>query len=421
MYKIRIIILLLFNVCVVEAQYNGIDMLNKKDFQIIPFKQIHGFVILEVKYGPFPLNFIFDTGAKNLIFFDKLVAQLLPIKYEREIGLTGADFSSAITAKVASGINLKLGDITAKNLEVLVLNEDLINIEEYIGEPVHGILGSDLVRNLIVKIDYDKSQLVLYNPSKIKSNVYKNFSKIPSLFNKGKIYIDAEISNEKYDSVAIKLLVDSGASISSLLHNNTNEKIIIPEKYITGSLGRGLSGEVLGFIGKLKNLSIGDYGFSNVITYYQDYNVEQNEYNKSIGRNGILGNFLLERFTLLINYPKSEFYLKPNSLYKKKIEFDKSGLVLIADGKDLKDIRVSDVIANSPAEKAGIKAGDRIMRMGWSNVKDLNLDKISKKLCGKIGKEIKLKIVRDGKTMKIKFKLNDLFETSSNQIVPNKG
>ena len=73
--------------------------------------------------------------------------------------------------------------------------------------------------------------------------------------------------------------------------------------------------------------------------------------------NGTIGNELLRRFNLTINYFKHHIVLNRNSSYDQPHEFDRSGMWLMLDGVHFK---VLDVFKNSPADKAGIRVGDII-------------------------------------------------------------
>jgi predicted metalloprotease with PDZ domain len=76
---------------------------------------------------------------------------------------------------------------------------------------------------------------------------------------------------------------------------------------------------------------------------------------------GLIGNDLLRRFNMIINYPHREIHLLPNGRFKEPFDYTYTGLgVYYVDGK----IMVEDVIKDSPADKAGFKIGDEVF-WGW--------------------------------------------------------
>jgi carboxyl-terminal processing protease len=60
---------------------------------------------------------------------------------------------------------------------------------------------------------------------------------------------------------------------------------------------------------------------------------------------------------------------------------------------------IIEVLPGSPAEKVGIKKGDRIIKVGPDNLKGLTTDQVINKLKGKVGTKIAIKIARKKKPM----------------------
>lgn len=372
---------------------------------------MQGFLLVEIKYAHyFPLQFIFDTGAQNTIFFDKITADLGPVTYDRDIKVMGADLKSILFARIARHaiIGLDYGHSIKK--DIIVLDNDILQIQEIIGEPVHGIFGADMLKGLVIHIDYKKSVITLYDASKFKKSKLKNYTHIDAHFYDGKPYIDSWVSIDGKDSILLKLLIDTGASISLLLHNNTHPSLRLPANAIKGNLGRGLSGELTGFVSKTNRLDFQQFSFKNLITFFQEYNYDiRDTTDNVVKRNGILGNFILDRFSIFIDYLNSDIYFKPSKKYTEEFTYDRSGLIIFAHGPNLKEFIISDVLENSPAYEAGIRKGDVIKKIGFSGSDNLSLERINSMLSRKPGKKICMKIKREDKTIKIKFRLRDLF------------
>ncbi len=68
-------------------------------------------------------------------------------------------------------------------------------------------------------------------------------------------------------------------------------------------------------------------------------------------------------------------------------------------------VKVISPIDDTPAYKAGIKAGDLIIRLDSKSVKDMTLNQAVKTMRGKPGTTIELTIMRDGNEEPLKFKL----------------
>lgn len=68
-------------------------------------------------------------------------------------------------------------------------------------------------------------------------------------------------------------------------------------------------------------------------------------------------------------------------------------------------LKIISPIEDSPAEKAGIKSGDKIITINGELVKGLDIVEASKKLRGKIGTEINLTVKREGEQQLLNFKI----------------
>lgn len=394
-----------------SGQPVGIDLLGGKMRVDIPFKYNQGFILVDVEIDKtLPLKFIFDTGAEHTIMFHKIMADLIDMNYTSRIRILGADISNDVHALIARNIylNLKKGETIQR--DILVLEEEISKLREAMGEEIGGILGTSVFKSMVVKIDYQKSRITLMHPLEFNSSQEtKGYQEYDIEVIQNKAYIKTPITllnGNKYNST---LLVDTGAAIPLLLHTNTDSSLVIPDIVIDGRLGFGLGGPIKGFLGKIKRLDLQPHSFDFPLTSFQDIDLETFKQSEII-RNGILGNKLLSRFDVIIDFFKRKLYLKPRKNYGKEFKYDLSGLEIVALGREFRDLEVRRVVKNSPAARAGIKAGDKIKKVGFIGTKFYSLERLVKKLESKPGKKIRLKIERNGKTYIKKFVLRDLFD-----------
>jgi membrane-associated protease RseP (regulator of RpoE activity) len=191
------------------------------------------------------------------------------------------------------------------------------------------------------------------------------------------------------------------------LNTDTHPGLKPPENSISGNIGTGLGGFLTGHLGRVASLSLGDLSCNEVITNFQDLD-EGMDTTMLQGRNGIIGNGVLSRFDVIIDYPSHKLYLQPNKSFKKEFKFDKSGLVVIASDFMLNKYIVHSVIAGSPAALAGILPGDEIRRMNCSLSGMLSLERIHQILRKDEGKKIVVVVKRNEKKLKFTFRLKKL-------------
>ena len=397
----------------VYSQRLAIDLLAGEVSKEVPFEMKNGFITIDIHFdNKLPLTFIFDTGADHTILFHKSYSDLLGIEYSKRIEIRGSDLQDNTRhALIARNIFIRLKDQVAVPRDVLILEEELQLFQESLGFDIDGILGGSFFRGLIVELDYNKKKIRLYHPSKSKLKK-KGYTTFDIEINGNKPYLNTKSLMSPSDTLNTKLLIDTGAAIPYLLHANTDSSIVIPPFVINGTIGHGISGNLVGYIGKVHGLSFGEFSFKNVLTLFQDLSNVRDR-NVPIVRNGILGNELLSRFSIYIDYMNAKLHVKPRKKYNEKFNYDKSGLIIFAFGQDLNEFYVKDVFPKTPAAEAGILPGDIIKKIGFWKSKAWTLDKITNLLQKKDGKKIKMKIERAGEEIDVQFRLRDFFEESS--------
>ncbi len=380
---------------------------SQKKVVIVPFETQNDFIIVELLLqGTLPLKFIFDTGAESTIITKKEIAQALGFKYDKRFQILGADLSQTMYANRAKNASISLDGMDVSHQTILVLEEDYFNFEEFLGLSIHGVMGMDFFRNYVIEINY-RRELLTFTPKELFKPPNKKFEKIPLKISRNKPYLNTKLRISQDTILDLVFLIDTGASVSALIHNNTHPDLEIPDKTIQGNLGIGLGGAIEGYIGVIPSFGFGTFQFDDFIVNYMEMSEHQTA-NKRIKYNGLIGNVLLSRFHMIIDFPNHVLYLKPTKKYNKEFDFDKSGLTVIAAGRNLDHYYAQKPVKDSPTEKIDIRRGDEIIKLnGWS-WRLLNLNKIYSILSKKEGKRIKIVIKRDGVKIKKEFILRKL-------------
>ncbi len=407
------VITLLFCCCLLFQNFGNAqpfgDLVIKKGVKKvdIPFEYENNFIIVKVIFNDvFPLKFIFDTGAEHTILTRREITDLLQINYDRQFKIKGADLSTNLYAYLARGVKLTIHNMIAENRAILVLEEDYFRFEEFGGINVQGIIGADLFRRYVVKIDYRRKVITIYDPHYFKQPD-NDFEEIPVEFHRNKPYLFAGTIFAKDTIPQAKYLMDTGASIALLLYINGQPNVELPPQFITTKIGMGLGGYLEGFLGRTKQLEIGKFPLEDVITNFQEIPPDADTTYLN-GRNGIIGNQILNRFTIVVDYINSKVYFKSEKKFRQKFQYDKSGIILAASGINLNIFTVVDIIKNSPAEKAGILIGDEIKKVNGIPTILLRLESILERFRGKSGKTVHLLIQRNNAKIKKHIVLQDL-------------
>ena len=121
----------------------------------IPFENYNNLIVIKgVVNNRLPLNFIFDTGVHTSIITDKSLSDMMQVKYDRMYTMYGIGEHKQFNVYLANGVSVDFPDLEGRSLNMLVLEEDYLLLRNYLGTPIHGILGTDLLQNLVITIDY---------------------------------------------------------------------------------------------------------------------------------------------------------------------------------------------------------------------------------------------------------------------------
>jgi hypothetical protein len=346
--------------------------------------------------------------VSSLIITDPSIAKKLNLQFSRQVRINGAGEKDFINANVSIGHSIDLGYVKADRQNLVVLEEDILKLSEYMGIPIHGIFGHDLFDRFVVTIDFGSRELLLRNHDKFKPKKSMG-ERYPLVVTQSKPYIEAiELAqNDDHAFTKLRLVIDTGAGHALLLNTQDNSPIHLPDKVIRANLGRGLNGSIDGYIGRIEKFRIGKYEFNDVLASFPDslsYGLKFNE--DFDGRQGSIGGEFLRRFVITFNYRAAYLLIKPlKKKYKETFEHDMSGMEVRAKGEGFSEYMVTFVTPGSQADLAGIKENDQIIFMNDKHFKELNINDIYKKLSKKEGTEIELFVRRNGELKFCYFKL----------------
>ena len=373
----------------------------------IPIEVYNNLVIVPVVLNDaLPLKFILDTGVRTAILTQKSFSDILNLDYSRKYTISAPGGQQIIDAYITNNVSLELPGVLGRGHAMLVLGEDYLELRNYLGTDVHGILGYELFSRFIVEIDYERKLLTLTLPSAFKKR--RRFQTIPIRIQDTKPYMTTSVVLDDGTQLTAKLLVDSGASHGLMLEPTSDRRIHVPDSTISSIIGRGLGGEITGKVGRIQMLKMGTYEIDDVIASFPD----PNSYFDSLklgatGRNGAVGGEVLSRFTVIYNFPKEEMYIKKNASFRKKFHYNLSGLTIKAKGSRLNVFEVIDVREKSVSDVAGVLTGDLIVNINGYNAAVLDLNTVNGFFNNKPGKRIRLMVNRNGTLLKLNFELAD--------------
>lgn len=391
----------------VFSQNLGFQMAPGQRRAVIPIEVSNNLVIVPVVLNnALPLKFIIDTGVRTAILTQKTFSDILNLQYVRRYSISAPGNTKQVDAYITTNVSLELPGVVGRGHAMLVLGEDYLELRNYLGTDVHGILGYELFSRFIVEIDYEKRQMILRLPENFHKP--KKFRSLPITVEDTKPYVKLPVTLDDGTVINAKLMMDSGASHGLMLDPATDPAIKVPGHVVSSTIGRGLGGEITGKVGRIKLLEMKDYEVANAIANFPDPNSYIDTLKMtSVSRNGSLGGEIMSRFTMIYNFPKEEVYFKKNTYFKKKFYYNLSGIIVKAKGSKLNVFEIREIRPQSVAESAGFLPGDLITLVNGIDTRNLTLDLLNGVLNSKPGRRVTLEIERNGLRQKVQFRLAD--------------
>ncbi|MBI5858417.1 MAG: aspartyl protease family protein [Sphingobacteriales bacterium] len=367
-----------------------------RQLTILPFTQLTGgIVIIQAKLGNFPdtLNFILDTGSSGISLDSTTVEylKLVPTPTERTIrGIAGI-------RKVSFLFNqqLKFPGLTIDSLDFHI--NDYAILTAVYGERIDGIIGYSVFKRYILKFDYDSSKVSFWTNGTLRYPRGGYLLK-PTI----NLLVAQQLRVRDVEAVSSRFLYDMGAGVCMLLTRDfiSDSDFLDKKRKRYVKEGEGLGGKIDMELTVIREVKLGPYKFRNVPVYIFD---DENNVTNYPYMGGLIGNDILRRFNVILNYTKGDIYLMPNTHFLEPFDYSYSGVELyLING----EILIGDVARGSPGEAAGIKEGDQVIAVNKNFSQNLNQYKVALQTPHE---KVQLVIRRNGELKQIEFKVRSIF------------
>jgi predicted aspartyl protease len=339
-------------------------------------------VLLPVTIEGKSYSFLLDTGSTFTVFdksLEPLLGNPLQIRQKTE---TAAD--KAMSLSFFKPIDVMLGKLNLKT-KLPFLTVDLKFASKVLGRDFQGVIGMSFIHKYIWKLDFDQKIIkVLSSNSKITSDNYDTSINILAAY-KGVPVIKVELIEN-----SIPFLIDTGDTGSGRLTKGVID-LLIEKKLISDvALDEMVTASRVHLTRRVRvnHFNVGSLKYSNLLMHESLQNA--------------IGMRFLKRHVSVLDFPNKHLYLR-KGLYSLMLDReDKSGIKIINDdGK----IVIELIHKRGPAAVAGLKKGDvieSIYRMPFDGNDLLQVRDILK---DENGKEVIIKVNRDGKRIEVRFML----------------
>ena len=362
----------------------------------IPFTLVNHHVVFPMTIQGTRLDILLDTGMPmdGLMLYGTSRVAAMKLDYvpgmKARIAGAGAE-GRQVEADMAVGLTADAGDLHIEGVRAIV-TPPIPGLAGY----HDGVIGATFFRNFVVAIDYDAGRITLHDPASWAPS--EGSTVVPLTLNHNVPFVDVAILGAGGRRLPATVVVDLGASHPISLNLGSIDGLAAPAGAIRTIVGLGVSGQVRGQVGRIAGLEIGGLRLKDVVATFPDPDSQHPAGMQE--RGGNLGDGVLQRFNVAFDYAHQRMVLRPNRSFDRPFEWDMSGLSLKSDEQGA--IRIENVVAGSPADKAGLHAGDILTRVNGHELSERGLVDLRETM-RRPGESFALDVLRDGKPVAVSF------------------
>jgi PDZ domain/Aspartyl protease len=362
----------------------------------IPFELANNHIYVDMFVdGQGPIRTIFDTGGVNLVL--PAVAERLGLKPEGTLQATGTGEGSA-DFSLARVKELRIGSMTLRDQTIFVL--PMQDVEKVEGSDVGGLAGFEVLKRLVVRIDYANRRLTLTKPDAFTPPALpEGAAAVPFTFDDRTPQVEG-----KLDGIPGRFTIDTGSRSSLTVNRPFAEKNGLRAKYgatVEAVTGWGVGGPTRSALARAKVLELGNVAVPGPVTHLS---LQQKGSFSDPYLAGNVGGGILKRFTVTFDYGHQVMYLEPNAQADPDV-YDRAGLWINRDGDGY---AVVDVVPGGPAAEAGLKPGDEILVLDGRSAQEIPLADARARLRDTPGTPVRLTVRSGGASREVTIVLREL-------------
>ncbi len=362
------------------------------------YRSRHVWLKASVNDGP-PEDFIFDTGA-SITVLDSAYAARIGLATEGLQQGQGAGAVGSASFAVVPKLRVEAADgdgVELQDLRVAVLSVNSV-LAPYFWRDCAGIVGFDFISRFVDEIDFDRELLTLYDPATFR---YAGPGQAVPMTLAGHTPV---VRMKLDDSLSGDFRVDVGSGSTVDLHTPfVKQHGLAGHAPFIEVTGGGFGGTFTTRMVRMKKLELGPFAWADPLVSLSQATAGAFTSEDYAGN---LGNRILERFKVTLDYERRQMWLEPGARYARRDVLARGGAQL---ARTADTVRVMSVLPGSAAAKAGLRAGDVITALDGQPIAGMGPNDVSAVLDeGAEGSTHTLDLRRDGKAKRVKLKLKEL-------------
>ncbi|MEN8857063.1 MAG: retropepsin-like aspartic protease [Flavobacteriaceae bacterium] len=172
--------LFLLSTFALSSQNTGFHFFDKnKKFEDVNFKLINNIIVIPLEINGEPINFNLDTWVNKTIVFNSSNADTIFLCLDKKFQLRGLGKGLPVDAIVSNNNSFRIQNLVSNNQRVFIVLKDEFDLSAKMGMTIHGVIGYDLLKDLILRVNYKskkKFAFLILRISDIKSVKNVKFS-----------------------------------------------------------------------------------------------------------------------------------------------------------------------------------------------------------------------------------------------------
>jgi hypothetical protein len=327
---------------------------------VIPFEFYDNAIWIDgTLNGTLPLKIQLDTAAGACVLNSSRIKDTgLPVLKEWDQESAGSgDKPTHLYALPSASFEFGGVKLEFPNLIALPLDE----VSNSYGKNIDAIVGYQLMAKYVVKIDFDQRTLTLYDPAAFEYN--GSGAVLPLDVGDHTPVVRARIGVPGKPAIEGRFLVDEphpGALLFATPFIRQNDLLPAARSVarMFGSSATGVGGRFELLDGRVESLQLGPYTMKRPTAGFPEAR------SGAFARTdiaGIIGGEVWRRFRVWLDYPHGRIILEPGPRFADDFLQDSSGLKVRSAGSPHDVVLVAGVEEQTPAARAGLQKGDRIL------------------------------------------------------------
>lgn len=340
----------------------------------IPMEYIAGHVYLHgTVCDSLPVYLLFDTGA-DLFYVDSLWfarSGYVPTQMGKAVMRGGGGSNMVFLRLIQDSLILQTGiaSVTSRMTPVL----DFKNIN---GRKLDGIIGHSPMKDRCLEINYSDQYLRYVAADTLEAAGY---TKLPFRMTRNRIYVPMRIQIDSVRVLEGDFMLDLGCRTGVTLTVPAGAKLDLKnypgKKVFIETISGGVGGAASAFTLKADSVTFAGFKMPSMVV-----DASQNTGGSLTDDHyaGLLGNSVLERFSLVIDYLGRVLYLKPNADFGKPDEWIAPGFSVI-DRTDICDGWIVTGLYEGYIPE-GLQVRDTVVSWDGQDVQTLDIRKVPKEI-----------------------------------------